>query len=316
MARQMLTQKYQEEIKERKQIRQKQEEGLGKVKYLTNSHFQNIIAESNKYLKIEKQTKLKLKLDKLTVLKVVNSLIDFNRKLLKSQGIEENVDDYIFLNIKMNISSDYDQETPIQLKVPFPLFELEDNKTEVLLIVKEKPEIYIQMCEELNFLAIKEIKTVIQVKKDCQNGKGNVVKKYLNQFDMILIDDRLSSASVEKDLGGQGNLIKKRNFPIPVKINGLNTLEFKKVIQEASETVGLLLTGGNDFIVKCAKSESMTKKEIVKNVMQAALRAICLIIYSQKKIKNNGIKQIQLQTTKSMPLPIQDNDDLKQQTDE
>lgn len=83
MAKQMLTQKYQEEIKEREEKKLKQTEGITKVKYMSHSKFSSIILPSNKFKKIQKQTLLKLKLDKAHVLKVVQSLIDYNRKLLK-----------------------------------------------------------------------------------------------------------------------------------------------------------------------------------------------------------------------------------------
>lgn len=85
-----------------------------------------------------------------------------------------------------------------------------------------------------------------------------------------MIDDRLSLPTVAKELGGQETLIKKRHFPIPVKISSEDTLLFKKNITETFETVAILLNGSAEFIVKCARTESMKKKEIVKNVMNCA----------------------------------------------
>lgn len=51
---------------------------------------------------------------------------------------------------------------------------------------------------------------MFDLKKECANGKANVVKKYLQKYDVILMDDRLSMTSVAKDLGGADTLIKKR----------------------------------------------------------------------------------------------------------
>ena len=143
----MLTHKYEEEIKERVEKKQKQEEGLQHVKYLSHSKFMQIVQPSNKYTKIFKQTQVKIKIDKHQVLKVVQSLIDYNRKLLKQSGVStteaEQIDDYIFLNISLNNPTDYQSETPVQIKLPYPIYEVDNvNKTEALLIVKEKPEIY------------------------------------------------------------------------------------------------------------------------------------------------------------------------------
>eukprot|EP00347_Sterkiella_histriomuscorum_P016625 403352471 len=305
MARQMLTQKYVEEIKERQEKKQKQEEGLQNVKFMSHSKFLQIVEPSNKYQKIKKQTAIKLTLDKINVLKVVQSLIDFNRKLLKQQNIEEQVDDYIFMNISLQNASDFPNETPIQIKLPNPIYHIDNqNKTEALLIVKEKPEIYTQMCADLDFPSIVHIKTVTEIKKECADGKANVVKKFLNKFDLMLMDDRLAMTSIAKVLGGSDTLIKKRHFPMPVKIHGLDHQHFKKNIQEAFNSVGLLLTPSIEFIFKCGKTESMSNKEIVKNVINCAHKAVCLIMYSQRKIKHNKVKVISLQTTQSLALPI------------
>lgn len=76
------------------------------------------------------------------------------------------------------------------------------SKTEGLLIVKEKPEQYVQMCADYGIATLSEIKTIKDIKKECKGGKGNLVKKYLNRFDLILVDDRLALHTVAKELGG------------------------------------------------------------------------------------------------------------------
>ena len=54
--------------------------------------------------------------------------------------------------------------------------------------------------------------------------------------------------------------MKKRHFPFPVKIANLSAQEMQKNIEEAFETVGLLLSGGSEFIIRSAKTESMDNK--------------------------------------------------------
>ena len=44
-----------------------------------------------------------------------------------------------------------------------------------------------------------------------------------------------------------------------------------------------LLGGGKEFTSLCAKTESLTIKDSVKNVMHSALKMVCLIIYAQEK---------------------------------
>ncbi len=148
------------------------------------------------------------------------------------------------------------------------------------------------MMRELDIETVSEIKTISEIKKD--NAKGNLIKKYLNKFDLVLVDDRLSLTTLASALGGHTIVMKKRHFPMPVKITDQDSTQIKKNLVEAFETVGLLLSSGQEYIVKCAKTESMTKKEAVKNVINCALKATSLIMFSQSKVKHNNIKEISL----------------------
>jgi len=55
-----------------------------------------------------------------------------------------------------------------------------------------------------------------------------------------------------------------------VKITGESN-KVKSNIQEALDTTHLLLGGFKDFTVRCAKTESMSRKDMVKNIINAAV---------------------------------------------
>jgi ribosomal protein L1 len=99
------------------------------------------------------------------------------------------------------------------------------------------------------------------------------------------------------------NFLRKRHFPFPVRITGIDANQVKKNIQEVFDTVGLLISGGSEFIIRCAKTESMSVKDIVKNAINCSFKAVCLIISSQKT-KHNYVKEVSISTTKSIALPI------------
>lgn len=44
---------------------------------------------------------------------MVNSLRDFNAKILKQSGIEEIVDDYIYLTVKLTQPTDFKRDIPV-----------------------------------------------------------------------------------------------------------------------------------------------------------------------------------------------------------
>ena len=77
------------------------------------------------------------------------------------------------------------------------------------------------MCQELEIATVKNVQTVKDIQTECKS-KGNLLKKYLNQFDLILLDDRLSLLRVAKELGSSETLLRKRHFPMPVQISNKN----------------------------------------------------------------------------------------------
>jgi hypothetical protein len=80
--------------------------------------------------------------------------------------------------------------------------------------------------------------------------------------------------------------------------------QVKKTLEACLDSTTLLLTGGQDFIVRVARTETMKKKESVKNVMHCIYKVLSLVILSQKKVKHNSVQEISLSTTKSISLPV------------
>jgi hypothetical protein len=129
------------------------------------------------------------------------------------------------------------------------------------------------------------------------------LKGALNEYDLLLIDSRLNIQRAAKDLGGGMQiLMRKKKFPFPVKIHGSN---FIKNIKESIKGSHFLLGGGKDFTCQCARTESLSVKDSVKNVMQSVFKIVCLVLFAQERnLKHNFIEEISLQTTKSICLPI------------
>jgi hypothetical protein len=108
---------------------------------------------------------LKVKLNKSIVLDSVKSLVKANRDILKNNKIEGVADDYIHINIKMAASIDIKETVPIQIKVPFAIYSSQDGlHSTTLLIVKEKPEVFQELVQELNISAITKVVTIAQIK--------------------------------------------------------------------------------------------------------------------------------------------------------
>lgn len=72
----------------------------------------------------------------------------------------------------------------------------------------------------------------------------------------------------------------------------------------AIECSHVLLSGGQEFIIRIGRTETMSVRETVKNVIQGAYKVVCLLMYLTHAVKHNSVKEIQLQTTKSIALPI------------
>lgn len=88
-----------------------------------------------------------------------------NRELLSKNKVEGQVDDYIYLNIKMAAQIDSDKTVPCQLKLPNSLYdEKNENNSVALLIVKEKPEDVQEMVQEMGLNAITKVVTITQIK--------------------------------------------------------------------------------------------------------------------------------------------------------
>jgi hypothetical protein len=109
MARQMLKQKYaedlliSEEIKQDKSEYNPQKDRILGCKYLTANAFNRDIFPTNKYQKVCKITKTKLsdQVDKQKIKQTVASLRNMNQKILAKNGIKEQVDDFIYLHVTM-----------------------------------------------------------------------------------------------------------------------------------------------------------------------------------------------------------------------
>ena len=143
-------------------------------------------------------------------------------------------------------------------------------------------------------------------------AKKKNLKKFLNDFDLLLIDQRINLVRAAKELGGGMHLVmRKRKFPFPVKLSGPEWAP-KDVEASVEQTIAsstyMLLGGGKEFTFPIARTEDLSVKEGVKNVMQGLLRAASLIVFAQngKKEANkyNSVAKVTLQTTKSIPVSI------------
>jgi len=72
----------------------------------------------------------------------------------------------------------------------------------------------------LDIPAVTKVVTIKQIKEEAK--KNSEVKKYLNRFDLVLIDDRISLVKAAKDLGGHTAFLRKKHFPFPVRITGVD----------------------------------------------------------------------------------------------
>ena len=102
-------------------------------------------------------------------------------------------------------------------------------------------------------------------------------------------------------------LMRKRKFPFPVKLQGLNYTD-RQILENVSEAIKgshLLLGGGKDFCCQCSTTVSLSTKDSVKNVLHTILKLVCIVIFAQEKhTKHNFIEEISLQTTKSIGISV------------
>ena len=106
-----------------------------------------------------------------------------------------------------------------------------------------------------------------------------------------------------------------RHFPFPVKLKSQDALMVKKAITEIFESTSLLLHGGKSFDIKVAKTESMTAKEAVQNVMQALLMVTAVAVFCGNT-KNNFVYEATMSTTKSNPIHIYEHKKEEHELDE
>lgn len=135
--------------------------------------------------------------------------------------------------------------------------------------------------------------TIKQIKE--KGKKNSELKAFFKDFDMLLIDDRITMKTASKELGGHAVIMKKKNFPFPISLSG-DKVKIKQRFMEAIESTFMMIGKGSEFVLKCAKTESQPSKKIVKNIMASAIEAISLIIYYSKQ-KSTSVKEISISTT-------------------
>ena len=77
--------------------------------------------------------------------------------------------------------------------------------------------------------------------------------------------------------------MRKKKVPWPVKISGehFTIKAFEDSIKSSiTNCTHMLITGGKDFTFLVGKTESITTKENVKNVINSLFTAICLLVFS------------------------------------
>jgi hypothetical protein len=78
-----------------------------------------------------------------------------------------------------------------------------------------------------------------------------------------MLDERIPMSLMAKEFGGNAIALRKRHFPIPVKVFGVDLKTIKKNIEECFSTVGMLIGGGKEFILRCGKTESMKVDKVI-----------------------------------------------------
>ena len=154
--------------------------------------------------------------------------------------------------------------TAVQIRLPHAT----TPQPRVLLFVREGDTYRYQQevangGKELAF--VKKVCTVRELHEEIEKNNNNffnknLLKKQLNSYDFILIDQRLNLVKAAKDLGGGMQiLMRKRRFPFPVKLEGLSP---KQLISSLSTPITssahLLLSGGKEFHLECATTAMPT----------------------------------------------------------
>lgn len=155
------------------------------------------------------------------------------------------------------------------------------------MLVRNKDKYaFTQLVNESAYLsqAITRLATVAEIQDEMAAKKKNL-KKFLQDFDLVLIDQRINLLKAAKELGGGMHLVmRKRKFPFPVKLSGkeFGVRDVEKSIEQTIESSSyMLLGGGKEFSFPIARTEDLSIKDGVKNVMQGLLRAVSLIVFAQ-----------------------------------
>ena len=96
-----------------------------------------------------------------------------------------------------------------------------------------------------------------------------------------------------------------RHFAFPIKLR--DPTRVTKAITETFNSTSMMLHGGRSFEAKIGRTETMTAKEVVQNVLQALQTITSLVIYSGTT-KNNYVREVYLSTSKSLPISIYEHD--------
>lgn len=164
---------------------------------------------------------------------------------------------------------------------------------------------------DMGFSSIQKTSTLQLLTKEYK--KTGDMKKYISQFDLVVVDDRLSMKKVVKVL----QMHRKQFHPFPLKIKQEARLVGRDM-QDILDSTCLLVHAGKEFDFRVSKTESITIKGSVKNIIQMTVMAVCIMMYGQTS-RHNNVHEITLATSKSMALPIfekasQETSDLDQAT--
>lgn len=199
-------------------------------------------------------------------------------------------------------------QTPVQIKLPFGLY---SSDSDILLLVRETDAFHLRKAvEESPYLTqtLTQIATISEFKE----FNKNKLKQKLNDFDLVLVDQRINLMKASKELGGAVNLfMRKKKTPWPLKVAGdkFTTLQFEESVKQAiNGCTHALVSEGQEFTISIGKTESMTTKMTVKNAIQALFKFVCLVIWtinsSNEVNKHNTVVSVSLSSSKSINLPI------------
>ena len=151
----------------------------------------------------------RIKLDKTRVKDVFISLRKANREVLRSNKIDDNLDDFVYLTVTMkhpitvqDVTVKPPRPTPVQVALPTEL-----GYADTLLLCKPgQRERYLTLVEDLGFGARINVEELSKTLKT----------KAFNKFDHLLVDASLKTST---------KLFKRRHFPFPIKFGKSNDVK-------------------------------------------------------------------------------------------